>query len=110
MELLALDAPWLIGDWLNAAEMIGADDDLVACLNSDPRWEATTVAQWRYVASRFPESRRARRLPFPFFAAVAELPEAAADALLDLAVVEGWTLGTLTKQVASKKKEVRPHG
>lgn len=104
-----LDAPWALGDWLTAAEPTQLDlvDARTEILNSDPRFEYTELAHYGFVAERIPPSRR-HPLPWSYHAQVARLPDAHQDQLLEVALIESWSLTELRTAVRETQKEISP--
>ena len=100
-----LDAPWRFGDWCLAAERLDLIDERTTILLADRRWEGTELAACTFVAERFPPPRR-RPLPWSYHDAVARLPPAAADDLLDLAAMESWTLQELRRAARTMTREL----
>lgn len=93
---------WWIGDLLNYGEAHYGETYTQALEATD--YSRQTLANAKWVASRFPVSRR-RELPFGHHDAVASLDEPEADKLLEQAAEKGWTRAELRSQLRSKGKK-----
>ena len=82
---------WWIGDWLNFGEQHYGEMYSQAVLVTG--YDYQTLANQKWVSSRFELSRRRENLSFSHHAAVASLPPEKADALLDQA--EGLSVRAL---------------
>lgn len=90
---------FLAGDWALSGE--GKFGEMASQALDERKIDYKTLANYKWVASQIPISRRREDLPFGHHEAVAALEPDKQDELLDLASKEGWSRAQLRKVVRS---------
>ena len=84
---------WILGDWwLNRPAEIGNNANAIA---DEIGVAGATIWYWSWLSKAFPPTRRRRLASHTHHAAVASLPAAIADALLDQAVAGRWSVARI---------------
>ena len=96
---------WLIGDWWAAGEAAFGGRAKAAAENVFGK-QFQTLMNIASVARKFDTSRRREALTFGHHEAVAALPPEEADALLDKADLEGWTVRDVRAAAKQEKNRV----
>lgn len=95
---------WFIGDWLRFGERKWGERYAQAVIETGLAYQTLANIQW--TVSKFSDSsRRKENLTFTHHAAVAALPAADADELLDEAEECGWSSRTLREHAQDKSAE-----
>jgi hypothetical protein len=97
---------WWIGDWWAAGSHRYGARANVAAEGIFGR-EFQSLMNTASICRAFTTSRRREALSFSHHAEVASLSPAKADALLDQAEAEGWSVKDLRNHVSTKRKETR---
>jgi len=95
---------WFIGDWLQFGEHKWGERYAQAVTETGLAYQTLANIQWT-VAKFEDVSRRKERLTFTHHAAVAALPEADADELLDEAEEQGWSSYTVREHAQDRTAE-----
>jgi hypothetical protein len=95
-------ARWQLGDLLCYGESAGYGGTYDKAI-AEAGLSYKTVANVKWVSSRFEISRRRENLSFGHHAEVAALPDDQQDRLLDLAGKAGWSRSTLREEVAKTR-------
>lgn len=98
---------WALGDWLAYGENNQDWADKYQQAIEVTGLEYQTLANYRWVASRFELARRRTDLSWSHHAAVAGLEPARADAWLDQAVRNRWTVAELKAQVKEYERKAK---
>ena len=97
LAILDRATQWAIGDWLNYGELKYSDTyNQVADATG---YKPSTLMNLKFVAGRFPVSRRRENLSFAHHAEVAGLDAMEQDLWLDSAAKEQWTVKRLRAEV-----------
>ena len=100
-------AAWAIGDWLNYGEQ--KYNEMYSQALCDTQYSYSTLANMKYVSSRFEISRRAGKLSWSHHAEVAALPRKEQDKWLDRAEKGGWSKSDLRGHLPGKDKTTPQH-
>lgn len=104
LSTVELGINWWIGDWLNYGERRYGDMYEQATLETGR--EKQTLADLKWVASKFETSRRRENLSWSHHRETASLEPAEADRMLDRAESGKWSKTTLRDEVQNLKKAV----